>query len=120
MSDADDADRPHLFNGPTDPHGYGQEVPAVTILPTCRAIGHVNHVHGGPGRPCPEYVPTRYELTQLREFWDAAATDLERWWEESGKVGSGELSEHEYACMRVLAIDDILGGPSSSSTPPVA
>ncbi len=46
-----------VMNGPTDPHGYGQDVPPVTVGHGF-TIGFVEEIHGEAGRPVPEYIPT--------------------------------------------------------------
>jgi hypothetical protein len=97
-----------LFNGPKDPHGYGIEVPPVTVVGPA-VIGFVEEVHGEKGRPVPEYIPTRHELEVLVEHWVLQVVDLERWWAESDTVGSDEIRLHWYALDRLDKLAALLG-----------
>jgi hypothetical protein len=97
------------MNGPTDPHGFGQEVPPTTCGPGF-VIGFVEEVHGDAGRPEPEYVPTRHELAVLAAHWARKVREIERAWEEEESVGSSEMRERWYATDRLNAIADLIGG----------
>ena len=97
-----------IFNGPTDPHGYGQEVPPVTRIGPF-TIGFVEEIHGEKGRPVPEYIPTKHELAVLARHWATQVIDIERWWAESEQVGSDEIRQRWYALDRLDRIADLIG-----------
>jgi hypothetical protein len=99
---------PPVFNGPTDPHGYGQEVPPVTRIGPF-VIGYVGRIHGEEGRPCPEYIPTKHELRVLARHWEAVIEDHESYFEETGVSGSTEAREILYAAQRVDSIVGLIG-----------
>jgi hypothetical protein len=101
------------MNGPTDPHGLGQEVPPISIIGNC-VIGFVEEIHGEAGRPCPEYIPTRFELLLLARHWSRVLVDLERWWAASDSVGSDETRQWFYANERLNQITDLAGVDSVS------
>jgi hypothetical protein len=97
-----------ILNGPTDPHGFGREVPPTTDGDGF-TIGFVEEIHGEAGRPQPEYVPTRHELSILAEHWARKVRGIESWWEESDSVGSDEMRERLYALDRLDSIADLIG-----------
>ena len=97
-----------IFNGPTDPHGYRQEVPPVTQVGPF-VIGFVEEIHGGQGRPVPEYLPTKEELTILAAHWATQVIKIEQWWAETEQVGSDEIRKRLYALDRLARIADRIG-----------
>src|SRR5262249_50194325 len=97
-----------IFNGPRDPHGYGQEVPPVTQVGPF-TMGFVEEIHGEQGRPVPEYIPTKHELTILAAHWATQVIDIEQWWAESEQVGSDDIRKRLYALDRLAKIADRIG-----------
>jgi len=97
-----------IFNGPTDPHGYGQQVPPVTQVGGI-TIGFVEEIHGEKGRPVPEYMPTKHELAVLARHWATQVIEIEEWWDAYGQVGSDEIRRHWYALDRLNKIADLIG-----------
>lgn len=98
-----------FMNGPTDPHGCGQNVPPVTICANGMRIGFVEEIHGEQGRPMPEYIPTRHELLVLAKYWLRTVIDIKWRWQNYGCVGSSELRQVWYGDDRVNSISDIIG-----------
>ena len=102
-----------IFNGPRDPHGYGQEVPPVTQVGPI-TIGFVEEIHGEQGRPVPEYLPTKHELTILAAHWAKQVIKIEQGWAETEavgckSVGSDEIRIRLYALDRLAKIADLIG-----------
>lgn len=108
MSDRDHA--PDIWNGPRDPHGLGRDVPPVTILlGGFVTVGHVERIHGEGGRPCPEYIPTRHELSLLARHWLREWIGFQIDWALAGQVGSAEVRIEAYAYDRLTAIANLIG-----------
>src|SRR5260370_18205350 len=103
-----------IYNGPTDPHGFGQHVPPVTLVGPF-VIGFVEEIHGEMGRPCPEYMPTKAELLVLAAPWARQLHDIEAWWAASEQVGSSEMRQREYSYDRIAKIASLVGGQETDA-----
>ena len=101
-----------VFNGPRDPHGFGQAVPPVTVLHApggTVVIGHVDYIHGDSGRPCPEYIATKHELELLARHWFGVRDGLTADFMLTGQSGTDDAREIIYAGDRLHQIAGQLG-----------
>jgi hypothetical protein len=100
---------PPIMNGPTDPHGYGQEVPPYTVLPGGSTNGLAEILYGEAGRPVPEYIPTRNELLVLVHHYVDEEVHCQAFWDTFTCVGSYELRLVRHARERISRIAELLG-----------
>jgi hypothetical protein len=72
-------------------------------------VGYVDEVNGSGATEVSGFVPTRFELIQLAEYWERYALEIEWFWFITGVVSSAETGQTAFARSRVNRIWDLIG-----------
>lgn len=72
-------------------------------------IGHVDEVNGNGAREFPAFVPTRFELLQLLEFWEDTFLERTFFVFTTRQVGSTDTRLCPFAERRINRIIELLG-----------
>ncbi len=97
MSEQPSADYP-------DTEGLG-----FVTFPGRGVIGFVGHVNGDGAQACPDYTPTRYELTELAKHWLRQVIEIDFLWFNYQSTGSSEWRVTKYSNRRLDRLEACLG-----------